>query len=40
MPEEGDIVIIPHDMKVFLDVDTPVLKVLIIKGQWTANFKK
>ena len=31
-PGEGDFVVIPSDMTVLLDTNTPVLKILLIQG--------
>ena len=36
-PREGELVVIPKEMTVLLDQDTPVLKVLLIQGQITDN---
>ena len=37
LPVAGDLVVIPEDMTVRLDVDTPVFKVLLINGQFYSE---
>ena len=36
-PEEGDMVVIPADMTILLDVTTPVLSMLLIQGEMVTG---
>ena len=36
-PEEGSLVVIPAGKTVMLDVDTPVLKMLLIQGRESSD---
>jgi hypothetical protein len=40
LPQAGDMVIIPADMTVLLDTDTPVIKLLLIKGDYLKLCKQ